>query len=256
MKLFHFFGEALKTKSFKVRIISLLLVSLGALIYFGYLKNDFGQLVLAKEADNDATGTNIRHEDFCGLIQSEEDGQQIKSISRENSLVIDLCREKKFSQQSTEEILVKEEEQRKKRDQENLHKKIEQIVANTPMQKMAEDIAGQEKIVAAFLVGIAMKESSFGKHSPRKNGRDCYNYWGYKGGHNPTGGGYSCFNSPEQAVRVVGKRIEKLVIRQGRNNPSKMIVWKCGSSCAGHDSAGVSKWIKDVSINFYKIMGA
>ena len=37
------------------------------------------------------------------------------------------------------------------------------------------------------------------------------------------------------------------------DTPQKMVVWKCGSSCAGHDPAGVSKWISDVSIYYNKI---
>ena len=68
-----------------------------------------------------------------------------------------------------------------------------------------------------------------------------------------TGGSYSCFSSPEQAVEVVGKRLKKLAIDQQRNTPEKMIVWKCGNSCVGHDPAGVAKWIQDVSANFNKI---
>jgi hypothetical protein len=120
------------------------------------------------------------------------------------------------------------------------------------MEEMIEEISNKEKIVAGFIVGIAMKESKFGIYSPKKNGRNCFNYWGYRGKENPTKSGYSCFNSPSQAVGVVSKRIESMV-DNGAKNPSQMIAWKCGSSCAGHSAESVSKWIADVGIHFYQI---
>jgi len=120
------------------------------------------------------------------------------------------------------------------------------------MEKMADAISGRDRAVAAFLVGIAMKESKFGIYSPKKNGRDCYNYWGYRGRENQTASGYSCFDSPEHAVKVVGDRIESLV-KRGVKKPSQMTVWKCGSSCAGHSPESVSKWIADVNIHYYQL---
>lgn len=133
-----------------------------------------------------------------------------------------------------------------------LQEKISQITQNTPMASMTPAIAQQNQTVAAFLVGIALKESKFGTYAPKKDGRDCYNYWGYRGQENPTISGYSCFDTPEQAVEIVGKRLEKLV-KQGRKTPTQMIIWKCGYSCAGHSEDSVKSWINDVSINFYKI---
>lgn len=133
-----------------------------------------------------------------------------------------------------------------------LENQISQITRNTPMEKMSPAIAKRDQTVAAFLVGIALKESKFGIYSPKKEGRDCYNYWGYRGRENPTASGYSCFDTPEQAVEIVGNRLEKFV-QQGRNTPAKMTVWKCGYSCAGHSDESVKSWINDVSINFYKL---
>ncbi len=141
----------------------------------------------------------------------------------------------------------------KKNDRESkLREDIAGIVKNTPMEAMVEPIARKPRPVAAFLVGIAMKESKFGAYSPKLSGRDCYNYWGFKGGGKTVSGGYTCFSSPEEAVDTVGGRIEKLVNR-GVKNPNQMISWKCGSSCAGHGEASVRKWIADVGIYFYKI---
>jgi hypothetical protein len=136
---------------------------------------------------------------------------------------------------------------------ESLNRRIKAIVKDAPMKEMVDEIAERDKPVAAFLVGIAMKESKFGTYSPKKDGKDCYNYWGYRGKENTTKSGYSCFSSPEQAVQVVGDRIESLV-KNGRTTPNKMIVWKCGSTCAGHGKESVDKWIADVSIHYYGLM--
>ncbi|MFA5872098.1 MAG: hypothetical protein WC858_05280 [Parcubacteria group bacterium] len=132
-------------------------------------------------------------------------------------------------------------------------KEILKYLKGKPMESMAPFIAKQPRTVAAFIVGIAMKESKFGVYAPHDaNGRDCLNYWGYRGPENTTASGYSCFSSPENAIQVIGKKITKLVA-QGISTPAEMISWKCGSSCAGHGEENVRKWISDVGINFYKI---
>jgi len=137
-------------------------------------------------------------------------------------------------------------------NQQEFKNEILRYIKGSPMEKMAPYIAKQDRIVAAFIVGIAMKESKFGVYSPKKNGRDCYNYWGYRGPENTTDSGYSCFSSPEHAVSVIGSKISKLVAR-GINSPQEMVLWKCGSTCAGHDPESVRKWISDVQIYFGKI---
>jgi hypothetical protein len=126
-------------------------------------------------------------------------------------------------------------------------------IKGKPMEDMAPYIAKQPRTVAAFLVGIAMKESKFGVYAPHDAaGNDCHNYWGYRGPENTTASGYSCFTTPEQAIKTVGGRIAKLV-DQGASNPSEMVVWKCGASCSWDDPANVRSWIADVGINFYKL---
>jgi len=140
----------------------------------------------------------------------------------------------------------------KNNDAEMLKEDVAGIVENTPMAAMIDPISEKDRTVAAFIVGIAMKESKFGVYSPHIGGRDCFNYWGFKGGGKTTSGGYTCFASPEDAVDAVAKRIEKMVDK-GVHTPAQAIGWKCGSSCAGHDPAGVRKWISDVAINFNKI---
>jgi len=134
----------------------------------------------------------------------------------------------------------------------DLKKEVARIVKGTPMAAMTEAISGKSRPVAAFIVGIAMKESKFGVYSPKLAGRDCYNYWGFKGGGKITSGGYSCFGSPDEAVNAVGNKIEKMVAK-GVQTPAQAISWKCGASCAGHGAENVRKWISDVAINFNKI---
>jgi len=134
----------------------------------------------------------------------------------------------------------------------DFREEILQYVKGRPMEAMAPAIAKQPRIVAAFLVGIAMKESKFGTYAPHLDGRDCRNYWGFKGGGTTASGGYTCFDSPEEAIQVVGRRIARLV-DGGRTNPAEMVIWKCGSSCSWDNPENVRKWIADVGVNFYRI---
>lgn len=131
-------------------------------------------------------------------------------------------------------------------------KKVKKMVRGFPMEKMASQISRQDKKVATYLVAIGKKESNWGKYSPRKNGRDCYNYWGYRGPQNPTASGYSCFDNPRQAVREVGGRIRELM-DQDVDTPGEMAVWKCGSDCSWDNPQNVSKWIADVDYYYKKI---
>lgn len=125
---------------------------------------------------------------------------------------------------------------------------IAETVAGSPMAEMVPALEQRSKEVSSYLVAIAKKESDWGVHSPKKAGRDCYNYWGYRGKENTTASGYSCFDSPSHAVEVVGDRIEKL-LNQNINTPAKMVVWKCGSNCeTAGGQAAANKWISDVKL--------
>lgn len=132
--------------------------------------------------------------------------------------------------------------------------RIYEIVGDTPIHEMVPFISMRDEKVAAFLVGIAKKESSFGLASPSKDGETCHNYWGYKGaGSRGTGMGYACFGSAEEAVRVVGDRIEVLVNKE-RNTPARMVdTWKCGTSCKG--DPGAPGWVATVALYFEKLVG-
>lgn len=144
------------------------------------------------------------------------------------------------------------DQKKKAREPKNsLEQKYQNLIADSPLEEMLPFIAKCDNETASFLIAIAKKESDFGKHSPQKNGRNCFNYWGYRGTYNQTDSGYSCFDSPEQAIAVVGERISEL-ISQKINTAEKMVVWKCGSTCAGHDPASVKKWINDVALYYGK----
>ncbi len=142
----------------------------------------------------------------------------------------------------------------KKKDSKIERKKEELIkmVKGYPIEEMVPFIAERDEKTAAFLVAIARKESTWGQHAPSKNGRDCYNYWGYKGNYRLVMG-YSCFDSPEQAVQIVGDKIDQLIAKK-IDTPAKMVVWKCGSSCAGHDPGGVRSWIGTVESYVKKLI--
>jgi hypothetical protein len=132
--------------------------------------------------------------------------------------------------------------------QADFEKEIMEMVKGYPIAKMVPEIAKKDRIVAAFLIGIARKESSWGVHVPVLNGEDCYNYWGYRGIRERMGtGGHTCFDSPKDAVDAVAKRMEFLISEKKLNTPAKMVIWKCGGSCAATGGqAAANKWISDV----------
>lgn len=136
-----------------------------------------------------------------------------------------------------------------------LENQVRKVVRGFPIEAMASQISRKNKTTAAFLVGIAKKESNWGKRVPRDDfGADCYNYWGYRGaGSRGIEMGHGCFGSPEEAIGIVGGRLDTLVMEYKFKTPSEMIVWKCGFSCDGHSPESVKKWISDVGFYFDKV---
>ncbi|MEK9173901.1 MAG: hypothetical protein AAB845_01410 [Patescibacteria group bacterium] len=132
---------------------------------------------------------------------------------------------------------------------------IRKMVAGYPIEEMLPYILEKDKITAAFLIGIAKKESNWGKRVPVLDGQDCYNYWGYRGVRRMMGtGGHTCFNSRQDAVDTVAKRLDKLIKSEQLNTPEKLVVWKCGFSCEGHSRESVKKWISDVDMYYRQFM--
>jgi hypothetical protein len=137
-------------------------------------------------------------------------------------------------------------------DSEVFKERAKILVKGYPIEKMLPYILEKDRKVAAFLIGIAKKESSWGEHVPVLDGQDCYNYWGYRGQRKLMGtGGHTCFNSRKDAVDTVAKRIATLVNDNGKDTPEKMILWKCGSGCSG--TADEKKWISDVEMYYKKL---
>ncbi len=131
---------------------------------------------------------------------------------------------------------------------------IEKMVEGHPMEDMAPFLARQNKVTASYLVAIAKHESNWGKYSPKMDGEECYNYWGYRGQtEKVTRSGYSCFESPKQAVAVVGKRLNHLIWDLRLDTPEELLVWKCGSTCAGHDQGDVNRWARNVGVYSRKV---
>lgn len=136
-----------------------------------------------------------------------------------------------------------------------LEAKIREMVAGYPIENMVPYIMEKDRIVAAFLVGIAKKESAWGKRVPLLKSHDCFNYWGYRGKRRFMGtGGHTCFNSPKDAVDTVSRRLEKLIYTEKIDTPAEMmVVWKCGYDCSTHNKADTKKWISDVNLYFHQL---
>ncbi|MFA6973324.1 MAG: hypothetical protein WC238_01110 [Parcubacteria group bacterium] len=139
-------------------------------------------------------------------------------------------------------------------DQFTIKKNMENIIADKPMQQMIAAVSQRDTQTASYLVAIAKKESNLGKFSPKDaDGKECFNYWGFRGSQNTTKSGYSCFASPEEAVAVVGDRIQYLTQIGKYDTPQKMSVWKCGFDCSWDNPAAVKKWITDVGYYHAKL---
>ncbi|MEF3692104.1 MAG: hypothetical protein V3574_03575 [Candidatus Moraniibacteriota bacterium] len=133
-----------------------------------------------------------------------------------------------------------------------LENKIRKQTQGYPIESMTRIIAKQDEQVAAFLVAIAKKESNWGKRTPKLNGEECNNLWGFRQKRERMGsGGHTCFDNQREAVESVATRIEEL-IKSGVDTPEEMVVWKCGYSCDAHSNESVAKWIADVNYYYSK----
>ncbi len=134
-----------------------------------------------------------------------------------------------------------------------IREKVTSLASNQyPLSEMAASISTYDADIAGLIVGIAKKESDWGKRTPKLHGEECFNYWGYRGYGNRgvTEDGYGCFEKPADAVNAIGNRLIELSQKRGATDPEKMIVWKCGSSCVTHSPESVRKWISDVNVYY------
>jgi Tfp pilus assembly protein PilP len=217
----------------KIRILIIISLVIITRLFFSI---HFEEKASAKQVET-KDKINLKNIDPMAKIRTEEDVKKEK-----------VCAE--VMEQKKSAVSEKLDENNNNNDPQD--GKIKEILAGYPMERMVEAIGKKDKETAAFLVAIAKKESDWGKHAPRKSGRDCYNYWGYKGSYNLVQG-YSCFDSPEQAVEVVGGRIDSLT-KKGLHTPERMVVWKCGSSCSWDRPEAVASWIGAVRIYWSKLM--
>jgi polyhydroxyalkanoate synthesis regulator phasin len=177
---------------------------------------------------------------YPGLVLGEEDKKDLISQEEADNYVAQII----------------QQYQNESKNQEKLQKKITQMVKGYPIEKMIPYISKEDPIVAAFLIGIAKKESNWGKRVPVLNGQDCLNYWGYRGIRRSMGtGGHTCFDSPQDAVNTVAKRLRFLVSNEKLDTPAKMVVWKCGYDCSWDSPSAIKKWISDVDMYFSEFEG-
>jgi hypothetical protein len=152
------------------------------------------------------------------------------------------------------EKVISDHQQKSEKNQKKgeLEKEIRKMTKGYPIEKMAPYIAEKDQITAAFFVAMAKKESNWGKNVPVLAGQDCFNYLGYKGIRARMGsGGHTCFDSVQDAVDTMTKRIDYLVKEENITTPEKMVtVWKCGYDCSWDDPAAVRKWVSDVKMYF------
>lgn len=134
-------------------------------------------------------------------------------------------------------------------DQERFEQKAQEMVAGYPIEKMLPEILKLDREVAIYMIAMAKQESQWGKRVPVLHNEDCYNYWGFRAKRERMGtGGHTCFDSREEAVTVVGKRVHDLIYEYKRTTPERMLVWKCGRSCDGHSPQGVKNWVTTVTM--------
>lgn len=211
-------------KNREIKLATIAVIIMGCFFYGNYAKNLIGS-VRTGAIDQSEQEINLKLAQNINLKDINDDSFPMKELNEEEKIEIN-----------------------------PLEEQIKSITQNHPIEEMAPFIASYDKKVAALIVGIAKKESSWGLHSPSKNGQTCYNYWGYKGrGSEGVAMGYGCFGSPEEAVNAIGGRISELV-NQNIDTPAEMVVWKCGRSCAATGGqAAANKWIADVNVYYKKI---
>ena len=203
----------------------------------------FGMVIMTFVYRYLGQGVSAQQAVYANTVQNEQIAQKGKVLGAE------------FGEDDVKEFTKQFLEIEKVESEQALEKEIRKMVKGYPIEKMAPYIAKKDRTVAAFMVSIARKESTWGVHVPVLNGQDCYNYWGYRGQRKLMGtGGHTCFNSPQDAVDTVAKRLGTLIEEYGKDTPAKMVIWKCGSDCeATGGQAAANKWISDVAMYFNKL---
>ena len=187
-------------------------------------------------------------ENYCQLFQNTEEekvdaNEVFKKIDEETSIKEEEKAKEKKAEKEKANTKVETDQKCEAPKvlivDEDLREDVKKELEGTKMESMIDAIASRDRETAALLVGIAKIESGYSHNYS-------YNFWGYAGG-------YYAFSSPEQAVDVVGNRIDQLR-SQGINTPSEMVTpWKCGRSCASHSNESVQRWVGTVSGPYNRI---
>lgn len=186
--------------------------------------------------------------DFAFFARTE--GRQKEPVQAETLSCEDMLALRKVVTLSDEMV------QDSRNDSEKLTVQIRKMVAGFPIETMVEAISKYDSEIAGLIVGIGKKESNWGKRTPKLSGDECFNFWGYRGAGDRglTSDGYGCWLTPEAAVRTIGNRLVELRDLRSSGTPERMIVWKCGNSCATHSPESVRKWIADVDHYYQEIV--
>ncbi|MDQ5961397.1 MAG: hypothetical protein QG581_318, partial [Patescibacteria group bacterium] len=119
------------------------------------------------------------------VLRSQMKSSFLEEDDRLNPMVNDSCGEE--AREWSDRLALQEIAAEKKRlasdgADDALNDQIISMTVGYPIEQMAGSIAMYDREVAALLVGIAKKESNWGKRVPRSSdGADCFNYWGFKG---------------------------------------------------------------------------
>jgi len=204
------------------------------IVSMGFIEHFFGPGVFARATENQMVATVMETADITTNRDASAPDTSISKEDENTGSGSDIFFEY-FNEAADEKY------------QEN----IRQMVKGYPIEAMLPYIFEQDRMTSSFLIGIAKKESNWGKRVPVLDDQDCFNYWGYRGVRRLMGtGGHTCFNSRQDAVATVARRINTLTHSEALNTPEKMIIWKCGFSCSGHSRESVKKWIADVDMYF------
>lgn len=147
-------------------------------------------------------------------------------------------------------------------NQKKFEARIRELVGDSPIKQMAPYMAKEDPLVTAMFIAIAKKESAWGRRVPVNNGRDCYNYVGFRLKTEKLGSGdHSCFATPKEGFERTAKRIKDLIYKENMTTAKKMVSpWKCGYRPDLDDPGAVQKWVSDVDsilkeVHSWKIVG-
>lgn len=203
------------------------------IVSMGFIEHFFGPSVFARSSNTEALSVSERTQAVMGISTDKESGVPQTDYDSQTDVFFEY-----FSEAADEKY----------------KESVREMVKGYPIEEMLPYILDQDRLTAAFLIGIAKKESNWGKRVPVLDEQDCFNYWGYRGIRRLMGtGGHTCFNSRKDAVETVAKRLNTLIHSEELNTPEKMVVWKCGFSCSGHSRESVKKWISDVDMYFSRV---